>query len=61
MELKPYEKGAWEMFETISSVWHGKQYYFLEESGLVYSRASCKSMSREDAIREFLDHIEPKE
>ena len=48
---------AWELFEIITSVWHGKMYYFRNEDGTVYSRASHKNMSEEDALREFLDQI----
>ena len=48
---------AWELFEIITSVWHGKQYYFRNEGGTVYSRASHKNMSEDDALKEFLDQI----
>lgn len=48
---------AWEMFELITSVWFGKQCYGAQENGLVYSRMSCKAMTKDDAIREFLDAI----
>lgn len=53
--MTEYEKGEWNMFELITSIWYGKQYYFLEENGIVYSRASCNYMSREEAYQEFLD------
>ena len=49
--------GEWDMFELITSTWYGKQYYFKESSGIVYSRASDKYMSVDEAIREFLDAI----
>lgn len=52
-----YQKGEWDMFELITSVYYGKQYYFPEQDGTVYSRASHKTMSREKAIQEFLDTI----
>ena len=48
---------AWELFELITGVWHGKQYYFLNEDGTVYSRASHKNMGQDEALREFLDQI----
>lgn len=48
---------AWNMFELISSTFYGKQYYFLEECGLAYSRASAKHMSVDEAYQEFLDMI----
>lgn len=49
---------AWELFELITFAWYGKQYYFLETSGWVYSRLTHKTMSQEDALQEFLDSIE---
>lgn len=53
-----YAAGEWDMFVLISSAWHGKQYYFLEDGDRVYSRQSCKYMTRDEAIQEFLDAIE---
>ena len=52
-----YERGEWEMFELITSAYYGKQYYSLDEYGIAYSRASHKSMPRDEAIEEFLDAI----
>ena len=52
-----HDAGKWEMFELITSVYHGKQYYFLQENGTVYSRDSCKYISKEDAYKEFFDKI----
>ena len=52
-----YRQGEWDMFELITSAWFGKQCYFEEEHGLVYSRNSCKTLSRHDAILEFLRKI----
>ena len=49
--------GEWDMFELITSTYYGKQYYFLEGNGIVYSRASQKVMTMEDAIDEFLRQI----
>ena len=49
--------GEWDMFELITSAYFGKQYYFVEENGLVYSRETHKYMTKDDAIREFLDII----
>jgi len=52
-----HDAGEWEMFELITSAYHGKQYYFLQENGTVYSRDSCKYISKEDAYKEFLDKM----
>jgi len=49
--------GEWDMFELITSTWYGKQCYFMEDNGIVYSRVSCKHMSVDDAIKEFLWRI----
>lgn len=58
MRLMAYEKGQWEMFEMITSAWYGKQCYFLQDDpGVVYSRASGKYLTRENAYMEFLNHI----
>lgn len=48
---------TWELFDLITSVYHGKQYYFPQDNGLVYSRASHEYMSVDDAIVEFLREI----
>lgn len=50
-------ESAWEMFELITSVYFGKQYYFVEDNGLVYSRETHKHMTKDDAINEFLGII----
>ena len=43
----------WEIFELITSAYFGKQYYFLESDGRVYSRYKHKYMSFADAVVEF--------
>lgn len=48
------QDGAWELFNIITSTYHGKQYYFLKQDGTVYSRESHSDMSMEDAVEEFL-------
>lgn len=55
--LSEYERGQWELFELITSVYYGKQYYSIDEYGIAYSRESHKAMPREEAINEFLDAI----
>ena len=52
-----YNDGLWDMFEQISSAYHGKQYYFLQEDGNVYSRECHKEISFDEAINEFLERI----
>ena len=52
-----YKRGQWDMFEFITSVYFGKQYYALERHGLVYSRHSHEYMSFDEAISEFCSFI----
>ena len=56
--MTEYEKGQWEMFEEITSAIHGKQYYFLEEDGMAWSRYSHKYMTRDEAYAEFYKWID---
>jgi len=55
--MTEYERGLWEMFSMITSVYWGKQYYFMEDNGLVYSRDSGKYMTFADAVCEFTKKI----
>lgn len=52
--MTEFERGEFEMFELITSVYYGKQYYFLQDNGMVYSRESGKEMVMDDAVSEFL-------
>lgn len=57
-----FQKGQWDMFETITNIYFGKQYYFLEsEKEIVYSRYSGKHMSVSDAYHEFIDILKREE
>lgn len=55
--MSEYERGRFDMFNLISSVWYGKQCYSMQDDGTVYSRYSGKYMSAEDAYSEFLEKI----
>ena len=52
--MTEFERGKFEMFDLITSVYYGKQYYFLQDNGMVYSRESGKEMVMDDAVSEFL-------
>lgn len=54
-------KDGYEMFELISGVYFGKQYYFEEKNDMVYSRFSNSYMTKDDALSEFLDEIQSYE
>lgn len=56
VEIK--KEGEWEMFDLISSAYFGKGMYFKQDGGIVYSRYSCKYMSVDEAIREFVSLID---
>ena len=57
--MSEYERGKFEVLDLLSSAWHGKQYYFIENeaNGIIYSRDSCKYMTLDEAISEFEDRI----
>lgn len=55
--MTEYERGEYDLLVLLSSAWHGKQYYFAQDNGIIYSRDSCKYMSLEDAICEFAAKI----
>ena len=52
--MTDYERGEFDMFQLITSVFHGKQYYFLEDNGMVYSRECGKEITMDEAVNEFL-------
>lgn len=51
--IQQLEEREWELFDLLSSVWHGKQYYFKQEDGSVYGRESCQYLTFDQAIDEF--------
>lgn len=53
-----FERGQYSALQWISSVYHGKQYYFLQDNGTIYSRDSGKYLpSTESAIEEFVERL----
>lgn len=52
-----FADGEWAMFDLITGVWYGKQYYFREDNGIVYSRLSNKYLTVDQAYTEFLGQI----
>jgi hypothetical protein len=51
--MNQYEQGRWDMFIEMQNFYYGKQYYFLQDDGTVYSRQSGKYLTIEGAYREF--------
>ena len=57
MKLNEFQKGEYEVLDLISSAWYGKQYYFLQDNGIVYSRKSGNYMTLDGAIEEFVEEM----
>ena len=55
--MTEYERGEFEMFRLISSVYFETDVYFLQDNGMVYSRASGKEITFQEAVNEFLGRI----
>lgn len=49
-----YVSGEWDMFNLLTSCEYGKQCYFLQDNGIVYSRRSHTYMTFDDAVEEFI-------
>lgn len=52
-----YNKGQWDMFELITNAYFGKQYYFPQDDGTIYSRYSGTYITKEEAVKQFLDEL----
>lgn len=52
-----YNKGQWDMFELITNAYFGKQYYFPQDDGTIYSRYSDTYITKEEAVKQFLDEL----
>lgn len=48
---------GWDVFDDISSSYYGKQVYFTQPDGTIYSRLSCGYMTFEEALSEFREAI----
>lgn len=51
------EPSCWDVFDDITSFYYGKQMYFSQSDGTIYSRLSCGYMSFEEALSEFCEAI----
>ena len=56
-EPEGYKTGEYDVLDLLSSAWHGKQYYFKQANGLIYSRATCQYMTLDDALVEFANSL----
>ena len=55
--MNDYDRGRWDVLYDLSCDYFGKQYYFIEGDGRIYSRYSCKHMTLDGAIDEFRSKI----
>lgn len=55
--MADYEWTPFEVLAVLSSAFWGKQYYFEQENGQIYSRDSGKHMTLNEAITEFANKI----
>ena len=51
--MSDYDRGRWDVLYELSCSYYGKQYYFIDGGGIVYSRDSCRYMTLDDAVDEF--------
>ena len=55
--ISDFNSGAFDTLNVLSAAYWGKQYYFAQDNGIVYSRDSGKCMTLDDAITEFANKI----
>ena len=55
--IQRLEGREWELFDLLSSAWFGKQCYFKQDDGAVYSRTSGEYMTFDQAIDEFAGRL----
>lgn len=51
-----WDATAWDVFDRITTAYHGKQYYF-REGNKVYSRDSGRYLTQQEALDEFIERI----
>lgn len=53
-----YSEGSWDMFNIVTFAYFGKEYYFKQSNGTVYSRLTGNYYaSLVEALNEFSEHI----
>lgn len=56
--MNNYDKGRWEVLLIASSAEYGKQCYFLQDDGVIYSRYSGKNLTLDEAVVEFAGRLQ---
>lgn len=51
--INPRVSREWDLLNLLSSAWYGKQCYFQQDDGMIYSRSSGRYLSLDQAIDEF--------
>ena len=58
LDVASYAFGRWTMFKLISSRYYGKECYFMQYDGVVYSRISSSYLANmNEAVKEFLGYM----
>lgn len=55
--VQKLEVREWDLFDLVSSAWFGKQCYFRQDDGTVYSRVSGEYMSFDQAVDELAHEL----
>ena len=55
--MNEYDKGRYEALRFLSCAWYGKDCYFDEPNGIIYSRLSHQYMTLDDALMEFMREL----
>lgn len=55
--IKQLEKREWDLLDLLSPAWFGKQCYFQQDDGTIYSRASGEYLTLDQAIDEFAGEL----
>ena len=56
--MNAFERGVYSALTWLSSAYHGKQYYVLQDDGTIYSRYSARYLTLEEAMDEFAGMLE---
>ena len=55
--MSEYDRGRYEALRCLAGAWYGKDCYFDEPNGIIYSRLSHQYMTLDDALMEFMREL----
>lgn len=62
VKAKLASPSGFEVLDQLSSLYYGKQMYFEQDGGVIYSRHSCRNFpALQDAVNEFAKILEEEE